>query len=134
MTQPQPQFGFGGFGGRGFGGRGDNQTQPTTTQPAAAAPKIRMHYITIDERLNTVLVTGPASKVAQAEQILKKIDVKQGDQSEVLPGAPFLKIYPVPAGNAPSLVAILKEQFTNTTVRITEGGKDRKSTRLNSSH
>jgi type II secretion system protein D len=121
LTQPQqPQFPFNfGRGGNRFDGGQQPQAAP---QPAAAAPKIRMHYITIDERLNTVLVTGPANKIAQAEQILQKIDVKQGDQPEVIGGAPFLKIYAVPAGNAPALVAILKEQFTNTAVRITDGG------------
>ena len=34
------------------------QPQPAPTQPAQ---KIRMHYITSNERTNTVLVTGPAA-------------------------------------------------------------------------
>src|SRR5262249_7923568 len=121
LTQPQPQFPFGpNFFGRGGGGRDGGGGQPPA-QPAAA-PKIRMHYITVDERRNSVLVTGPANKIAQAKQILEKIDVKQGDQPEIINGEPFLKIYPVPAGNAEALATLFKERYTNTPVRIQPGG------------
>src|SRR5205085_7372155 len=44
------------------------QRDPRTGQPVAAGPmpKIRIFYITADERTNTVLVSGPADKTAQA--------------------------------------------------------------------
>ena len=37
--------------------------------------KIRPHYIASDERTNTVLVSGPPDKIAQAREIMKRIDV-----------------------------------------------------------
>ncbi|HEV2948450.1 MAG TPA: secretin N-terminal domain-containing protein [Gemmataceae bacterium] len=127
MMQPQQPFGgFGGSfgGGRGFGGGNQGGGQPPMqAQPAAAAPKIRMHYISVDDRQNTILVTGPANKTAQARQIMERIDTPQGDELPRPAGAPFLKVYAVPAGNASSLVTMLKERFKdNTSIRITEGG------------
>ena len=60
-------------------------------RPVAAGrsrmPKIRMYYITADERTNTVLVTGPADKIAQAKEIMKKIDVPQPGQKPIVVGA-----------------------------------------------
>lgn len=123
--QMQPQQ-FGGFGGN-FGGRGGNRFgdgQPLApAQPIVAVPKIRMHYITVDDRLNMVLVTGPANITAQAKEIMDRIDKQQGDEEARPPGPPFLKVYNVPAGNAEALVAILKERFLAlSNVRITAAG------------
>jgi len=127
MMQPQQPFGGfgGGFGGgRGFGGGNQGGGQPPMqAQPAAAAPKIRMHYISVDDRQNTILVTGPANKTAQARQIMERLDTPQGDELPRPPGNPFLKVYAVPAGNAQSLVTMLKERFKdNTSIRITDAG------------
>src|SRR5262249_41289142 len=41
------------------------QRQGGQPAPAPAMPQIRMFYISVDDRLNTVLVTGPADKTAQ---------------------------------------------------------------------
>src|SRR6266851_10154972 len=122
--QPFPNFGFGGgrggFGGGNQFGGGQPQAQ---AQPAAAMPKIRMHYISVDDRQNTVLVTGPANKTAQAKEIMERIDQPHGDELPRPVGAPFLKIYAVPAGNAEALVGVLKDQFKdNPSVRISQGG------------
>ena len=80
-----------------------------------------MHFISSDEKLNKVLVTGPADKISQAREILKRIDVpqQQGDKP-LLIGPPVLKTYPVPSGDAEAMVKILQDNYKqSTTVRIT---------------
>src|SRR5262249_13368550 len=115
-TQPQggPGGGFGGggnFGGNFGGGDGGNRQQRPNQQGGAAASNIRMHYITSDDRTNTVLVTGPADKLAQARDIMKKIDVKTpGKDSPILTGDPELKKYNV-EGNAQDLARTLKDIY-----------------------
>jgi type II secretion system protein D len=128
LQQPQPQQGGfpGGGGSGGFpnfgGGFGRQQQQAPQT---IIAPKIRMHYVTADERTNTVLVTGPPDKIAQARDILKKIDVPQQGQQPVLVGAPVLKTYPVPSGSADALAKTLQEIYkTSSTIRITNAGNN----------
>src|SRR5205085_5746714 len=88
---------FGGGMDRGPGGGRGGMIQ----QPAVQIPKFRMHYITVDDRTNTVLVRGPANIVSQARDLLKKIDVPQRDGDKgILVGPAELKIHNVPAGNA----------------------------------
>jgi type II secretory pathway component GspD/PulD (secretin) len=78
----------------------------------ADGSKLRMHYVSVDERTNTVLVTGPADKIAQAAAILKKIDVpQQKDQPPVQGGPGILKIYLVPGGNAEVVARNLQEIY-----------------------
>src|SRR6202011_3933402 len=115
LTQPQAPT-FPGFGRQG---------QAPAPAPAAATPKIRMHYVTADERTNTVLVTGPADKIAQARDILKRIDVPQQNQPPVLGGPATLKTYPIPGGTAEALAKTLSDIYKNsTTVRITNAGNN----------
>jgi type II secretory pathway component GspD/PulD (secretin) len=107
--------GPGGFGGPGGGGR-----------PVIQVSKMRMHYITSDERTNTVLVTGPADKVAAAEAILKRIDVEQKGQKPILVGPPSLKIYSVKEGTAESIAKTLQEVYkASPTCRISTAGATR---------
>jgi type II secretion system protein D len=132
LTQPQQQQQGGGFRGgfqpgfQGFqGGFPGGTPQPPQAAPAAGAtPKIRLHYITVNERLNTVLVTGPADKIAQAKAILAKIDVpRDKEEKPVLTGPPVLKKYPVPAGNAEALAKLLQDTYKNSpSVRISNVG------------
>lgn len=122
-TQPAFPFNMGGFGGRGGGGGGFMAQQQA--QAAAPGQKVRMHYISCDERTNTVLVTGPADKIAQAREILKKIDVPQQGQPPVIVGPAFLKTYSVPAGNAEALAKTLAEIYkASQTIRITPAGQN----------
>src|SRR5262249_12429360 len=112
LTQPvQQPMGFSPFGRGGFPG---GQGGPMPAMPAVRAgpaPKIRMHYVTADERTNTILVTGPADKIAQAKDILKRIDIPQAGQQPVLTGPSVLKSYPVPAGTADALAKTLSEIY-----------------------
>ncbi len=111
-----PDFG-GGFD-RGPGGSRFSQQQ--TVQ----IPKFRMHYIAVDDRSNSVIVRGPANIVATARATLKTIDVPQFDgQKPVLVGDAILKVHNVPAGNAETVVKLLKDRYKDVpTVRIEAAG------------
>ena len=78
---------------------------------AVPAAKIRPHYVASDERTNTVLVTGPPDKIAQAREIVRRLDVGQNDQPPVLKGPPSLKTYTVAAGNAEAVATTLKDVY-----------------------
>src|SRR5260370_41544848 len=85
--------------------------------------KIRMDYIKVEDGQKKILVTGPANKTAQAEEIMKRIDKPQGDELPRINLPPFLKVYAVPAGNADALVTMLKERYKeNPSIRITASG------------
>jgi type II secretory pathway component GspD/PulD (secretin) len=90
-------------------------------------PKIRMHFITSNERANTVLVSGPADKVSEAESILKRIDIEtQKGQKPILTGPPVLKIYSVQTGTADALAKTLQEVYkASATCRITTAGTNK---------
>lgn len=89
--------------------------QALGTSPVVAnAPKVRMHYLSVDEGSNTVLVTGPADKIAQAEAIMRKIDAPQYKGQKPVPvGPPTLKTYEVSGGNAEVLAKNLQEIYKN---------------------
>ncbi len=91
------------------------QRDPRTGQPLSPAgptPKIRMFYISADERTNTILVTGPADKTSQAREIMKKIDVPApAGQKE-----PELKTFPVAAGTAADVAALLRDMYKSSTI------------------
>jgi len=97
--------------------------QGRVVQAPPPAQKIRMYYITSDERLNSVMVTGPADKIAQARDIMKKVDVPQAGQKPVTVGNPVLKTYSVPAGSAADVARTLQDIYrTSNTVRVTAVG------------
>jgi type II secretion system protein D len=102
----------------GPGGGGDRQ--PPSNVPM---PKIKMFYISVDDRNNSVLVTGPADKIAQAREIMKKIDVGQPGQQPFQVSAPIIKTYAVTPGSADTVAKTLQEQYKgNTFVRISAVG------------
>jgi type II secretion system protein D len=125
-----PQGGFRGFSGGGFRGDGGFRGGPEEfgggpdpfrgqgfrggPQPVAVPNKIRMHSITSDERTNSVLVIGPADKIAQAKQILGKLDVPQLGQGQVLIGPPEMKFYDVAPGTAEVMAKTLQEIYKNS--------------------
>jgi type II secretory pathway component GspD/PulD (secretin) len=74
-----------------------------------------------DARTNTVMVTGPADKVAQARAILKRIDV--GPRLVPIACPPSLKIYAVRAGTASAVAKALQQEFkSSTSYRVTAAG------------
>ena len=87
--------------------------------------KVRMFYISSDPGTNSVMVTGPADKRAQADSIMKKIDLLQPGQKPIAVGPPTFKTYPVPDGNADILAKNLQEVYKNVpTVRINAVGNN----------
>lgn len=109
MQQPQP----------GPGGGQPGAGAARQAQQVVVLPKLRMHYVSADERNNTVLVTGPADKIALAKKILSEYDKPQKDQLPVVVGPPTVKTYTVPGGNAEALAKALQENYkTSNTVRI----------------
>src|SRR5947209_9159194 len=72
-----------------------------------------MFYISADEKTETVYVTGPADKIAQARDIMKKIDVPNPPGQK----EPQLQRFPVPEGTAADIAKMLREQvFRNSTL------------------
>jgi len=116
LTQPrQTPFGGGFQGGPGGGGGGNDggngAGRGVRPQAAALAKLPRMHYVASDERTNTVIVTGPADKIAVAKAVMKKIDV---GQQRMLIGQPVIQTYPVPGGNAEVIAKNLQEIYKST--------------------
>jgi type II secretory pathway component GspD/PulD (secretin) len=65
----------------------------------------------VDEASNSVLVTGPAEKLAKAREILRSFDT---GREKVAVGQPFLKMYPVAGGNAEAISKILQEAYKSS--------------------
>ena len=114
---PQPGFdprgGFGGFNGGGGGRDRGNGGQ-------VADPRFRSVQIAVFDDTNTLIVTGPADKIAAADKILKDIDSEaRGRAKRVNGGVPSLVSYNVPSGTADTNAATIKSLFENSTVRVT---------------
>lgn len=107
------------------GGRGgpQGQIQPSQVAAAISAARSRLHRISANEEMNTVFVTGPADKIAQARSILKSLDVKHPGTDEFIPGPPSMQTYPVLPGTADAVAKSLQEEYkTSNTVRISTAG------------
>ncbi len=88
-----------------------------------AAPALRSFSIACDEAQNTIAVTGPADKIAQAKQILERLDTHTpGNEG---PSAAVIRAYAVPTGNAEAIVKTLKEGYAkNVKIRIEAAGSN----------
>src|SRR5262249_5253282 len=73
--------------------------------------RYRVHKVSVDDATNSVLVTGPADKLARAREILKSFDT---GRDKVAVGQPFLKMYPVAGGNAEAISKILQEAYKSS--------------------
>jgi type II secretion system protein D len=107
-------------------GQPNNPNQQQKAAPNVAMPKsvLRPHYVSVDDRLGVVLITGSADKIAQAKSILRNIDVPQyPGQKAAVPSAPMLKNYATAPGAAEALAKTLSEIYkTNAAVRIVNTG------------
>ncbi|NBO93014.1 MAG: hypothetical protein EBV06_11995, partial [Planctomycetia bacterium] len=93
--------------------------------PPAPAPVVdtkKLLFITSDERNNTLLFNGPVDKIAEAEALAKKLDVKREGIERVLIGEASLKTYTVPSGTAESMQKILQDTFKSPSLRIFVAG------------
>jgi type II secretion system protein D len=98
---------------------------PRTNQPIPnqqPAQKIRMYYISSDDRTNSVLVSGPPDKIAQAREILKKIDVPTPtDQKR----EPELRVITVTSGTAQDAARMIAQVYsTSRTVQVQPVGQN----------
>ncbi len=95
---------------------------PAAAQPAGP-PKIRMYYVTADERTNTLFINGSPDKISQAKEVLKKLDTPQPGQQPLITGPPILKTYTIESGTADTLAKVLQDRYTAAPqVRITAAG------------
>jgi type II secretory pathway component GspD/PulD (secretin) len=63
--------------------------------------------IAVDERMNSVLVTGPADKISLTKKIIEDFDKAKPEERPQPGPEPILKSYPVPAGTADAIVKTL---------------------------
>ncbi|MBL8866459.1 MAG: hypothetical protein JNK93_12945, partial [Planctomycetia bacterium] len=119
------QFGPGGFDPRSMPGGGFDPRSSGRDRNTISS-RFRTVQITVQEKFNTIMITGPSDKLATAEKLLKELDVSRPGQKEYVPGEPTLKIYAVPAKSADALAKILNESYgSSKLVRIAAvPGKD----------
>lgn len=101
---PQP---FGGFPPPDFSRRDrDRQSTPSV------GPRFKSVQIVVSEGTNTILVTGPADKLAVARSMLEKMDVgADGVRPRPVGGAASTVVYNVPAGTADTYVKLLQARY-----------------------
>ncbi len=91
------------------------------------APKgTRTLTITADPSTNLLLLRGSADEIAQAKDVLARIDLPAPGAPPVLAGPASLQIHAVPSGTAESLAATLQEVFRSSPgTKIIALGDDR---------
>jgi len=95
------------------------QPQPQPQRGAGIAPRFRSVQITVQEQTNTILITGPADKIATAQKFLKELDVGPKGALERINGPAEIRSYSVPAGTADALAKTLTDVYkASTLVRI----------------
>ena len=82
--------------------------------PPPTPQKENVVNVTVDNRTNSVLVTGSALKISLAKKILSEIDVAKDGQMPVIIGPPELRTYPVPVGTAEAVAKTLQEAYQMT--------------------
>jgi type II secretory pathway component GspD/PulD (secretin) len=80
--------------------------------------------LAVDDRTNTVLVSGPPDTVARAKSTLAKIDAPARDQPPPALGPPILKMHAVPTGRAEAFAGLLQKVFAKEDVKIVAAGPD----------
>jgi type II secretion system protein D len=109
-----PQFGGGGFPPQDFGGGRGGRDRGTAT---GAGPRFKSVQIVVQEATNTILITGPADKLAVAKSMLEKIDVGlDGQKPRPVGGVPETHIYSVPGGTADAVAKTLTAQYKGSQV------------------
>ncbi len=99
--------------------------QPPGGQARPPAPKVRPIAVVAAEDSNTIIVTGPPDKVAEAKQTLIDLEEKSkaGGAKEQPIGPPMVKRYTVQGGEAQPLAQMLQEKYRLTaSVRVVSLG------------
>lgn len=89
--------------------------------------RVREHTIAYDKTSNTVVVNGPADKVAQAKTIITKLDVPRGPGDKgLIVGPPEVKFHDLPNGSAETMKKVFNEIYKDdAAVRIEVAGAAR---------
>jgi hypothetical protein len=101
------------------------QQQHAGGTPRPPAPKVRPVAVAAAEETNTVIVTGPADKVAEAKQTLTELEEKAraAGAKEQPAGPAMVKCYKVPDGDAEALSRMLQEKYRSApSVRVVNLG------------
>ncbi|HET6575330.1 MAG TPA: secretin N-terminal domain-containing protein, partial [Fimbriiglobus sp.] len=96
---PQP---YGGYPGGDF--RRDRDRDRSGSPPPSTGGRFKSVQIVVDERKNTIMMTGPADKLAVAQKLLKEKDVGEDGARTRPTGSATTIIYNVPAGTADTYV------------------------------
>ena len=115
-------------GGRGFQFPFQQMQQQPAAAPAAPTLNKRAVNIAVDERLNAVLVTGPADRLAQARKILRELDVVPGSESSAATG----RVIKLPGGASGAALAeelerMLKEMYPQSPIKVITPGSEKKT-------
>jgi type II secretory pathway component GspD/PulD (secretin) len=78
---------------------------------AAGQPPPQQVRLTVDQRTNTLFVSGGPEQIAQAKAVLVKIDVPAQGSPRLALGPHLLKTYSVAAGNARAVAEALQRIF-----------------------
>ncbi len=106
---------------------GDQKQEVTfKNKEGVTRTRVRVHNITVDPMTNSIMITGPADKIAKAKEILDKIDVPQHpNQPPIVIGPPAFMRHEVPTGNAEVLAKAMQMTFKPTpTMNITALGNN----------
>jgi type II secretory pathway component GspD/PulD (secretin) len=91
-----------------------------SSSTSSASRLFKSVQIAVQEASNTILVTGPADKLAVAKSMLEKIDVGAPGQKERPIGPPESRTYNVAAGTGETVAKALSDLYKNSSlVRVT---------------
>lgn len=92
----------------------------STPTPSTSTGRFQTVQISVEERTNSVLITGPSDKISLAETILAKIDVGRPGEKPIDVHPSELRTYTVPPGTAEPTAKTLQEAYskTNPSIRI----------------
>lgn len=87
---------------------GDPQKVVRSGSNSQSVETVRQLKVTAEPGTNSILINGPADKIAQAKELLTKLDV---GQQPIAVGPPFLKVHVLPTGNAEAVAKTLQEVY-----------------------
>ncbi|OWK45672.1 secretin N-terminal domain-containing protein [Fimbriiglobus ruber] len=107
---------MGGGGGRGNRGGGGNNNN-NNGGGGGIGPRFRSVQIAVQEETNTIVVTGPADKIAIAKNLLTQLDAgSPGEKPRIIGGKAESRTYNVPASTADAVAGMLKNVYKTSSV------------------
>lgn len=118
MQQPYGGYPYGGGYPQQSDGRSSRDRSSSST--TGMAGRFKTVNIAVVEATNTIMITGPADKIAAATKFLKDLDQGQeGDKVRII-GPAEIRTYAVPAGSSETVAKTLTDVYKSSTViRVT---------------